>query len=464
MISTEKINTKIGSAARLASKKYIKNKMYCKDGYTAYDVYKRLAIPRRMRELSEKFLVVQSNKLIEARYRLSTNEQKIMRILIAAINKGDQDFQEYTFSVKKLQELLGVNTNAIYEVIDNTTDNLLGRVLRFEHDGGDWIKTSWLSSVEYRTGEGVVIMCFDPKLKPLLLQLKSHFTQYELGNILRLKSRYAIRIYEIGKQVVNLGQGEVVFDLADLRSRFELKPTEYPLFQNFRARILEPARREINDKTDLHYEWQRLRGGRGGKVHAIRFLFYHKRSAAANGEEPTADSMLAMLESMGVSPAMAQEICAQYAEYYIKQKVELAQRQGKVKNPAGFVVAAIKQNWTDEDMVRNPKPADQQRQKAQQDRDAAKLKADYAAFCQRQAFEHYQHLGKEAQDRIKQDFLAGCTGVIAAVYRKKADFGVEDGMFRAYVMSLFKAPPFEVWAKERGGAAARSGAGRVASC
>ena len=417
-----------------------------------------------MRELSEKFLVVQSNKLIEARYRLSTNEQKIMRILIATIEKGDKDFQEYTFSVKKLQEFLGVNTNAIYKVIDNTTDNLLGRVLRFEHDGGDWIKTSWLSSVEYRNGEGVVIMCFDPKLKPLLLQLKSHFTKYELGNILRLKSRYAIRIYEIGKQVVNLGNGEVVFDLADLRSRFELKPTEYPLFQNFRARILEPARREINEKTDLHYEWQRLRGGRGGKVHAIRFLFYNKRSAEAKGEEPTADSKLAMLESMGVSPAMAQEICEQYAEHYIRQKVELAQRQGKVKNPAGFVVSAIKQNWTDEDIVRKQKQADQQRQKARQDRDAAKIKEDYAAFCKLQAFEQYQHIGKEEQDRIKQDFLAGCTGVIAAVYRKKADFGVEDGMFRAYVMSIFKAPPLEVWAKEKGcAAAALSGAGMVAS-
>lgn len=414
--------------------------------------------------MSEKFLVVQSNKLIEARYRLSTNEQKIMRILISTIEKEDKDFQEYTFPVKKLQEFLGVNTNAIYKVIDSTTDNLLGRVLRFEHDGGDWIKTSWLSSVEYRNGEGVVIMCFDPKLKPLLLQLKSHFTKYELGNILRLKSRYAIRIYEIGKQIVNLGNGEVVFDLANLRSRFELKPTEYPLFQNFRARILEPAHREINEKTDLHYEWQGVRGGRGGKVHAIRFLFHNKRAAEAKGEEQTTNSMLAMLESIGVSPAMAKEICEQYAEHYIRQKIELAQRQGNVKNAAGFVVSAIKQNWTDEDIVRKQKQADQQRQKAKQALDAAKIKEDYAAFCKMQAFEKYQNIGKEEQNRIKLEFLAGCTGVIAAVYRKKKDFGFEDGMFRAYVMSIFKAPPFEVWAKEKGLAADMlSGAGMVAS-
>jgi plasmid replication initiation protein len=61
-------------------------------------------------ELNKKSLVVQSNKLIEARYRLSVEEQKIVKILISQIRKDDKDFQDYEFRIKDLAELLGLIT------------------------------------------------------------------------------------------------------------------------------------------------------------------------------------------------------------------------------------------------------------------------------------------------------------------------------------------------------------------
>ena len=51
-----------------------------------------------------------------------------------------------------------------------------------------------------------VDLCFDPKLKPYLLQLKDQFTSIALQYAIQLKSLYAIRIYELLKQYQRLKQ------------------------------------------------------------------------------------------------------------------------------------------------------------------------------------------------------------------------------------------------------------------
>lgn len=144
--------------------------------------------------VDKKSLVVQSNNLVEAKYRLSLEEQKIIRIVISQIQREDQDFKEYEFRIKDLAELLGMEHKDIYRVLPRITGRLVSKMLQFYNaKTGKLLQTSWLSSAEYSEGQGIVAMCFDPKLKPLLLQLRDHFTQYELGKVLQFKGQYTIR-------------------------------------------------------------------------------------------------------------------------------------------------------------------------------------------------------------------------------------------------------------------------------
>jgi len=62
--------------------------------------------------------------LIEAKYRLSIEEQKIVKILISRIQKDDKDFQDYEFHVKDLAELLGMTYYNPYVVLRKITKNL----------------------------------------------------------------------------------------------------------------------------------------------------------------------------------------------------------------------------------------------------------------------------------------------------------------------------------------------------
>jgi len=53
-------------------------------------------------------LVVKSNHLIEASYRLTTQEQRIVLILSSMVKLDDKDFHRYKIEVKEFNRLVAV--------------------------------------------------------------------------------------------------------------------------------------------------------------------------------------------------------------------------------------------------------------------------------------------------------------------------------------------------------------------
>lgn len=139
------------------------------------------------------------------------------------------------------------------------------------------LQIGWLSSSEYFHSKGYVEMCFDPKLKPYLLQLKTRFTHYYLQHIIRLNHSYSIRFYELLKQYQNIGWR--TFEVDELKEILGLAPEEYKLYGHFKDRILEPVKAELtqkfnNDEIDLRFEYKELKLGR--KIHELRFDIFSK--------------------------------------------------------------------------------------------------------------------------------------------------------------------------------------------
>ena len=141
-------------------------------------------------------VVVKSNKLIEAKYKLSLNEQRLIHTLISKIKSDDEEFKAYYIKVAELKDLFHIEDTTYYSKIKKITENLLGKTLSIQEKDG-LLQINWISSAKYIDKRGMVRLKFDPDLKPYLLQLKSYFTAYGLDNILKLKSTYAIRLYEI---------------------------------------------------------------------------------------------------------------------------------------------------------------------------------------------------------------------------------------------------------------------------
>ena len=223
-----------------------------------------------------KELIVKHNKLIEANYKLTLQEQKLILVLSAAIEKEDRDFKKCIFSVTELAERLVLDKRAYYTELKEITEKLISKVIKIKEPNG-LLQMSWLSSAQYYDNTGKVELSFDEKLKPYLLQLSSHFTKLELKKLVSLNSIYAVRIYELLKQYEKLE--ERTFEIEELRKTLGIEKTKHKKYNDFKREVLIRAEREINEKTDLNVSFEEIKTSR--RITSIKFKI--ERQAA---EEP----------------------------------------------------------------------------------------------------------------------------------------------------------------------------------
>ena len=214
-------------------------------------------------------LVIKSNKLIEARYELSLNEQKIILYAVSKLDATKDKFNILELETKEFMELL--NTSQFrYTEIRELVSNLMSKQVRIETDKRDLV-ANWISSIDYIKDTGLIELEFSEKLIPYLLQLKERFTRYQLNNILHLKNKHSIRIYELLKQYQKIGQRE--FTINELKKILMLE-NKYKQFRDFNKSVLKLTMEEINEFTDLIIDIDYIKKGR--KVESIKYKIESK--------------------------------------------------------------------------------------------------------------------------------------------------------------------------------------------
>jgi plasmid replication initiation protein len=223
--------------------------------------------------LSPNYNVTKSNKLIEAKYKLSQNEQKIILMLSSLIQPNDKDFKSYTFMAKDIFKFLGIASENNHDDLRKILTKLVEKSIYIKKDKG-YIVLSWLSSVESFYDKGTIKLCFDPTLKPYLLHLKNRFTTYKLDNIIKLDSIYAIRLYELLKQYEKLK--ERLFKVEDLRYILGLTNDEYKNYFDFKKNIILVAQKELKNKSDIYFEFEDIKSGKS--IIEIKFIIFKNES------------------------------------------------------------------------------------------------------------------------------------------------------------------------------------------
>lgn len=227
--------------------------------------------------MSSKFnkspLVVQSNKLVESRYILSVNEQRLVFAVASMIHPDDVDFYSYEIKIRDLAAILNIDLNNAYKNADRITDQLMQRVLVIPEDDGP-LKVGWVSSCKYNNSKGTISFSFDPHLKPYLLQLKRDFTQSKLSILAQFQSIYSIRIYQLLKQYKKIGYRE--FGVQELKEILGIDKGKYSQFKQFRQWVLNQAKKEFEKKNedgfpqcDLTFKLETIREGR--KIAKVKF-------------------------------------------------------------------------------------------------------------------------------------------------------------------------------------------------
>ena len=220
--------------------------------------------------------VVKSNSMIEASYRLSAQEQRILLAAISQIQQGEKvtDQNMYTISVHDISEITGLTPRSLYKELEDAALRLKRREIRIpDEPNGKGRKaqvliTCWLQSIQYVPNSGAVQIRFSHDILPYVSQLTEQFTIYKLKDVAKLSSSYAIRLYELLMQWNCTGVRTV--ELKWLKSIFLIED-KYPRIKDFKNRVLEPAIQQINNTTNLWIEWDQKKTGR--KVTHFIFTF-----------------------------------------------------------------------------------------------------------------------------------------------------------------------------------------------
>jgi plasmid replication initiation protein len=230
-------------------------------------------------------LVVKDNALINASYGLSLVEQRLILLAIVAAreNNANPDYEgRLMVTADSYMKHFNVTHNAAYDALKTACSDLLERRFSYQEVVNGKIEnhtSRWVSNVAYAVNDAYVKIRFSQDiipLIPLIGELKSRFTSYELVQVASLNSGYAVRLYELIIAWRTTGKVPKI-ELQDLRERLGVLDSEYPLMERFKARVLLPALKQINEHTDITADYEQHKTGR--KVTGFTFTFKAKKTA-----------------------------------------------------------------------------------------------------------------------------------------------------------------------------------------
>ena len=298
--------------------------------------------------------VVKSNSLVEARYRLSLQESKIILWLLTQIRHDDEDFKSHQMTISEFSKMIGVEVDNQYGKIREVTKSLMRRVLEiYEPEKNSFLQVSWLSSARYEGKKGIVSLEFSPQLKPYLLKLKSHFTKLDIIDTLNLKSVHAIRVFELLLQYLIIGNRTIT--LQELRGYCGIREHEYKDYFDIKRKVINRAKTEINTKTEYEIDYQEIKESR--KVVAIDWTIKKKpiqpegtaeKVRQLQKEYRSESALIDSLVEYGFSRTIAKRFIINNGEDVVSdalKSVNIQVERGTVKNPRAMLQMAIKENW-----------------------------------------------------------------------------------------------------------------------
>lgn len=299
---------------------------------------------------------VMANAIIKGKQTMSLQEAKLIRLLITQIAKNDKDFKTYCINIQELAKFLEVPDNNLYRDIRNICQSLMTRTIKIQN-GSQWKIFQWLQLAEY-DGHGTVTLMLSNQIAPYLLQLNAWFTQYQLKNILAMKSFYSIRLYELLK--LALGENkkkkmEYMFSIQALREYLECE-NKFKKIIDFKKKVLDIAVRDISEYSEYNCTYECKKTSR-----SITDIMFYLELKEQKQEERTEqeqkemdiDNLIDQLREIISENLKTREYktllqVANNNIELIQEKYEMSKKQNKnIENLVGWLIKAIEENYSE---------------------------------------------------------------------------------------------------------------------
>jgi plasmid replication initiation protein len=229
----------------------------------------------RKTDSDSKKLVVSSNDLVHAKYTFSLWQKRVFVYMVSEINSFDDvEFPIQKIYIKDLMNFFKVKNKDDYNVIQRIPEQLYAMSMKMSYrsDKGykRWREVRILSQFTHpedkEEDNAYIELKFNDDLKPHLLDLKQLFSQYDIQNIIYLRSVYSFKMYEWIKSNAYLGKWEV--SLQDLKEMLDVEH-KYKNYGSFKLKVLNQAQKDLNECCDVTFTY--TEEGVGKRVERLFF-------------------------------------------------------------------------------------------------------------------------------------------------------------------------------------------------
>ena len=322
--------------------------------------------------LAEVDEVIKASPAIQIQNRITHLQRRAWNILLANAYNELPDKDIHTVSVAELATKLGFDSHN-HEYLKETLEALVDCTVKWNILGKNkkeiWGAASLLAEVRIEDG-----LCFYQY--PHTLRQKLHnpimYTKLNLRLQNRFKSQYALILWEVCFDYFDTdrAQGETPFiSLETFRELVGVGTDEYSSFPFLNRDVIKPAIKEINDLTNYHVEVEQKRLSR--KIAELKFCITKVKQL------PVQESVFPDIENLPpvavelvqaeIDRKVALQIAAAewdfvnpeklpppgtYPDFlgYVCEKLEMSLDAASVKNRAGYIVEAIRENYQDSEL------------------------------------------------------------------------------------------------------------------
>ena len=231
-----------------------------------------------------------ANPLVRARRNYDMTGQRIFRLAIANLNPKlknseyyDEEFPTFHLSTEEvISTFQGNNGNdhRIYEKLSFAAQNMVESSVRIG-DMDSFIAFPVFDMIKFNSKDGLTVV-FNRHMKPLLLNLeKGNYSRFYLQLAFELSSKYSLILLELILQFRGFRKydNEKKCDIIErkltpeeLRFSLDVDEKKYKLTHDFIKYVIDPAIKEINEKTNYYIEPKyKIERGRYRKIKAFVF-------------------------------------------------------------------------------------------------------------------------------------------------------------------------------------------------
>ena len=316
--------------------------------------------------------VIKASPAIQIQSKISLLQRRAWNVLLANAYNELQTAEVHRVSVVELAAKLGYDSNDL-DYLKETLEALGACQVKWnllnKDDKEKWGFANLLASAEIENG--ICAYAFAPHLRWQLYNPRI-YAKLNLRLQNRFKSQYALVLWEVCFDYFDTdrGQGETPFiPLETFRELMGIEASEYQTFKALNQFVIKPAVKEINNLTDYHVEIEQKRIGR--RIGELKFRITKVKQL------PVQESLFPDIENLppvavelvqtGIDRKMALKIADQEWEFvtpeklpvpgsysdflsYISEKLEMSVDAVGVKNHAGYIVEAIRENYQDPEL------------------------------------------------------------------------------------------------------------------